>query len=99
MTPTEAEVPATAPKRPSGAVAFFPLGEGDGQDRERRRRQEGGAEPLEGAGADQDLGRLRQAGEQRGAGEDASPARKMRRRPSRSPSRPPSRRKPPRNSP
>ena len=53
-----------------GDVAVAPFGEGDGEDRERGRRDDRRAEPLERAGRDQRRLRPRQSGEERGERED-----------------------------
>src|SRR4051794_30638581 len=52
------------------AVALGPLGEGGGEDGEGGRREDRGAEPLEGARGDQLAVVLRQAAEQRRDGEE-----------------------------
>jgi hypothetical protein len=56
-----------------GAVALLALGEGDSEDRQCRRRHQGGAEALEAAGCDQEPDRLGDARKERGAGEDGQP--------------------------
>ena len=53
-----------------GDVALTPLGEGDGEDRERGRRDDRRAEPLERAGSDQRRLRPRQPREEGGERED-----------------------------
>ncbi len=58
---------------PEGPVPLSSFREGHGQDRERRRRHEGGPEPLERARPDQQLLRLGQAGQERGAREQREP--------------------------
>ena len=56
-----------------GAVALLPLGEGDGQDRQRRRRHESGAEPLEPSRRDEHGRRLGDARDERRRREDRHP--------------------------
>src|SRR6266498_1520421 len=48
--------PAHGAEDPEGPVPRLPLGEGDGEDGERGRRDQGGAEALEPAGCDQEPG-------------------------------------------
>ena len=70
ITPIDADVPPDRAEDPQRAVALVALGEGDGEDRQRSRRDQGGAESLQSAGGDQQAGRLRQPGEQGRRGED-----------------------------
>src|SRR4030095_2601109 len=58
------------PEHPEGPVALLALGEVGGDQRQRRGRGDGGADPLEGAGGQQPAGGGGQAAQERGQGED-----------------------------
>ena len=73
ITPTEAAPPPTAPKMPKRPVPLLTLGEGDGNDRQGRRRDEGGAESLEPSRRDEKRGRLGDSRDERGGREDGHP--------------------------
>ena len=68
-TPAAPPEPATAPQTPSALLRSAPSVEGRGDDRQRGRREQRGAEALDGAGGDQPAVRLREAAGERGDGE------------------------------